>query len=256
MAYPFPHQEQHKVYPNTFLENTSVSLIACHWDGVFSSDFEKLYPKFVDSFFHLPKSVEDFKKQKEMSVSAPEDGLTYSFKPDKAYIRRDRKSYISFLSSIMTEILPLKVFLFDVMKFSSIENLQVRKLNILPIEAESDDEIRNKLMDVYRFLYSDDFLKYVQDATLPIDAPWILNFRKAVFSEGDNEVTLRIGIAKANNKEHIYNVVLDSSARCSKPSIIEEGSVDRKLLKLNDCLYDAFHWCVKEDIIQLMEEEK
>ena len=72
MAYPFIPIE-HREYPNTFLVNTAVSLIASDWNGEFNENFDKLYPEFVDRFFEIKKTVNQFKEKGEMSLSSPED---------------------------------------------------------------------------------------------------------------------------------------------------------------------------------------
>ena len=254
MAFPFDHKN-HEVYPNTFLENTAVTLFASDWNGVFSGNFDDLYPKFVERFFRLKKSVDQFKKDLEMSVTAPDDGLSYIFNPNKARLSVDRKKYVSFVDNIMTELFPLKDFMYRVMERSVIENVQVRKLNILPIEAEDDNEIVENADNVYAFLFKKELIEYVKDQPIPDSAPWILSFRRANVDNGNVDISIRIGISKVRNRQKHYNVILDSSARCINHSPIEEGAVDGLLLNLNDCLFDAFHWCVKSEIVEMMRKE-
>ncbi|MDE7455993.1 MAG: hypothetical protein K2M96_04715 [Prevotella sp.] len=256
MAYPF-QTIPHKEYPNTFLENTAVTLISRKWNGEFNDNFTNLYPKFVERFFGLKKDAQLFKETQEVSMTAPEDEITFTFRPDKANLRVGRKKYHTFVDNIIPELLPLKDFMFGVMERESIENVMVRKLNIFPIQADSVEEVKENTLEIYKYIYNIDLLGAgaLSNEDLSHDAPWILDFRKGLFSNSENEVTIRIAIARAQGYEKTFNVVLDSSARCVNPSEIGEGAVDRILLKLNDQLFDAYHWCVGNEIIQLMEKE-
>lgn len=257
MTYPF-QPIPHKEYPNTFLENTAVSFISEKWDGKFKDSFTKLYTGFVERFFGLKKEVQQFKEKQKMSVTALENDITFTFTPDKSYLRVGRKKYHTFVSSIIPELLPLKAFVFGVMEMESIENLMIRKLNIFPIQADSIEEVQENTLDIYKFIYKPELLDVVEKIEVPQDAPWILDFRKGKFTNHEDEITIRIGIAQSKSNENTYNVILDSSARCAKPHTIEEGTIDRILLRLNDQLFDSYHWCVSSEIIQLMEkaEEK
>lgn len=254
MAFPFdtiPHKE----YPNTFLENTTVSLFSKKWDGVFKDSFEVFYPQFVDRFFGLKKTAQEFKDKPEMSVTAPENDITYTFRPDKVNLQVGRKKYHTFVDSMIPELLPLKAFMYGVMECDSIENLQVRKLNIFPIQAESIDEVKKNILNIYKYIFKSELLNTVIVDKTPQNAHWIVDFRRGKFSDNEDEVTIRLAIAQVHEIQNSFNVVLDSSARCLNPSDIGEGAVDRILLRLNDQLFNAFHWCVNKDIIQLMEKE-
>lgn len=254
MAYPF-QTIPHKEYPNTFLENTAVTLISRKWNGEFNDNFTILYPKFVERFFGLKKDAQQFKEKQEVSMTAPEDEVTFTFRPDKANLRVGRKKYHTFVDNIIPELLPLKVFMFGVMERESIENVMVRKLNIFPIQADSVEEVKENTLEIYKYIYNPELLSALSNEEPPHDASWILDFRRGIFSNSENEVTVRIGIARAQGYEKTFNVVLDSSARCVNPSEIGEGAVDRILLRLNDQLFNAYHWCVGNEIIQLMEKE-
>lgn len=254
MAYPFQNIP-HKEYPNTFLENTTVTLISRKWNGEFNDNFDNLYPSFVERFFGLKKDAQQFKEKQEMSMTAPEDDITFTFRPDKANLRVGRKKYHTFVDNIIPELLPLKDFIFGVMERESIENLMVRKLNIFPIQADSDEEVKENTLEIYKYIYNPELLGAVSNVEPPHNASWILDLRKGTFSNSENEVTVRIGIAKTQGYEKTFNVVLDSSARCVNLSEIGEGAVDRVLLRLNDQLFNSYHWCVGNEIIQLMEKE-
>ena len=48
---------------------------------------------------------------------------------------------------------------------------------------------------------------------------------------------------------------MDSSVVLAQHKEIGEGAIDRLLIRLNDQLFNAFHWCVADEIIKLMEQE-
>ena len=254
MAYPFIPIE-HREYPNTFLANTAVSLIGNNWNGGYNENFDKLYPEFVDRFFGVKKTVDQFRQKGELTLSSPEDELTFTFRPNKANLKVGRKKYRTFVETIMPKLFPLKAFMFGAREIDNLENLQVRKLNLFPIQADSDEEIIQNANDVYRYLYTQDLMSEVSVAAIPNNSPWILDFRKASFANDEFKVTIRIGIAKSQGTEKSYNVVMDSSVVCAQQKEIGEGAIDRILIRLNDQLFNAFHGCVADEIIKLMKQE-
>lgn len=254
MAYPF-ESITHKEYVNTFLVNTTVSLISKEWNGHFKDDFESRYSGFVKRFFGLEKDGKEFVERNGLSLTSREDDMTYSFMPDKANLRVGRKKYHTFMYSIIPELLPLKVFLFDVLDKKSIENVMVRKLNVFPIQAGSVDEIKQNALNIYAYIFKPAILSEFSKADPPENSPWIIDFRKGLFSDKDDEMVVRMGISQSRGSKNVFNVVLDSSTRCKVPSTIEEGAVDRILLRQNDSLFDAYHWCVSDEVIQLMEKK-
>ena len=254
MAYPF-ESIAHKEYVNTFLVNTTVSLITEDWNGQFKDGFADHFSGFVKRFFGLEKDGHDFIERKELSLKSHDDDVSYSFRPDKVYLRVGRKSYRTFVNSIIPDVLPLKVFLFGVMEKESIENVMVRKLNIFPIQADSLEEIKQNAQKIYGSIFKPAILDSLSQDNPPENTPWILDFRKGIFVDKEDEMAIRIGISQSKGSKNVFNVVLDSSTRCKIPSAIGEGSVDRILLRQNDQLFDAFHWCVSDEIIHLMEKK-
>lgn len=253
MAYPFEHKE-HKKYYNTFLDNTAVSLIAPTWDRHVPDEFFAKFPAFVERNYQIKASAQQFIESHELNVENEEEAVTYVFKPDKATLRVGRKTYDTFYTAVMPRLLPLKEFVFGVMGLCTIENLLVRKLNIFPISADSPEEVLQNAENIYRYMYKGGLVEIAEEQNIPQNAPWILSLRKAILSDANSEVTIRIALAKAKG-ENLYNVILDSSVRYYKLMKIEEGSIDRRLRFLNDLLFDAFHWCVSDSIVELMEKE-
>jgi len=253
MAYPFIHKE-HKKYNNTFLDNTAVSLIASVWNKHVPDGFSEIFPAFVERNYQLKTNAQQFLETPELIVEDEENAVTYTFRPDKATLRVGRKTYDTFYTAVLSRLLPLKEFLFGVMGLEAVENLMVRKLNIFPISADSDEEVLQNVENIYRYMYREDLMGVVKEQKIPDNAPWILSLRRAVLTDEKSEITIRVAISKAK-RENQYNIILDSSVRHPLSTRIEEGAIDRQLRYLNDQLFDAFHWCVSDSIIDLMEKE-
>lgn len=257
MEYLFPHIE-HKVYRNTFIQSTSVSLIGSNIGNELPTNFDKRCIEFAERFFQIKPDIENFLNTNVMIFSNDEEEVEFSFGPDKARLTIGRKNYVSFLNNIMPELLQLKEFMFGVMQNSSLENLCIRKLNLFPITAENDESVSENVDEIFKYFFNSELIDNVEDSigSVPKNASWMLCFKKAMFAAETDpyEMSIRIGISKTN-KEKRYNVILDSLARCKNTGEIKEGSVDRILLALNDRLFDAYHWCVNEGIISLMEKE-
>lgn len=253
MAYPFGHIE-HKVYPNTFLENTSVSIFTAPWNGQYYDGFDRRFAEAMERDFQLKIDPQQFRKSSFMNVEDEEQLVTYLFYPDKAQVRIARKKYVSFDKTVIPLLSPMKSFVFGVMGQKVIENLLIRKLNVFPIQGDSEEDVNSKLDNIYGFMFKDELVKTAKDVEIPENAPWIMSFRKAVMDDDETEMTIRIGISKAE-KDKMYNVILDSSVKLKEKQNIVEGAIDQQLRQLNDELFDAFHWSVNNSVLSLMQKE-
>ena len=63
MAYPFPHQEQHKIFKNTFLQNTFAEL---HFPQITESEWNNgvRIQDFLNKYFHFEESFQNIFKLK------------------------------------------------------------------------------------------------------------------------------------------------------------------------------------------------
>ena len=253
MEYPFEHKG-HKVYPNTFLENTSVSMFAPDGKCSYDETFDQRFATAIERDFQIQPDSQKFKESGILCVEDDEHIVSYLFYPNQARLRVGRKKYISFNESVVPMLVPMKNFIFNVMEYKAVEKMLVRKLNVFPIKGDSDDEIIENLETAYNFMFKDDLIKQAKDVAIPETAPWILSLRRAKLGDDESEMTVRIAVSKAKT-EKMYNVILDTSVKQRDAGEIEEGAVDRKLRDLNDKLYDAFLWSVNDDIVALMEGE-
>ncbi len=254
MKYPFEHKG-HKVYPNTFLENTSVSMFAPEGKSGYDEAFDQRFTTAMERDFQIRLDAQKFRESGILSVEDDEHLVTYLFYPAKAQLRVGRKKYVSFNESVVPMLVPIKNFIFNVMEYKAVEKMLIRKLNVFPIKGDSDSEIIENLESAYSFMFKDDLIKRVKAVEIPETAPWMLSFRRAELCDDETEMMIRIAVSKAKT-EKIYNVTLDTSVKQREAGQIEEGAVDRKLRDLNDKLYDAFLWSVNEEIVALMEGEE
>jgi hypothetical protein len=67
-------------------------------------------------------------------------------------------------------------------------------------------------------------------------------------------VTARIAFVKVNGKNDAYNLVLDTSIDITPENGLQLKGLTELLKERNNILFNAYHWCVREEVIKQMEE--
>ncbi len=248
--------KDHIIYPTTFLQNVVVSMR--YLPGHYSPEDEKEIIAESNSFF-LENFGIDFQVDslgRQFNLTNEEDDMGYVFTPNSAMVRVGRKHYTSFDASVMPNIYRLRNFVFKVLKQNMIDALQVRKLNMFPVQIEgpvNEDVFRN----MENYLLSSDLLQI--DKT-PYQVLQIENAVTGVYKreiEDGNNLFSIVTSTTRRGEDNTYNLVLDISCRTSDSSEgITEEKVEERLTELNQRLFDLYHWSVSNEVTDVMTQPK
>ena len=73
------------------------------------------------------------------------------------------------------------------------------------------------------------------------------------FRFGGRHLLLRTGFAVPKDGDDRYFLIFDMALQNDGDKSTEEGSIDTTLLEMNDVLFDAFHWCMSDKMIDMMK---
>ena len=245
MAYRFKHVE-HQVYKNTFLKDVRIVVEFTKVDiaTVNAARMQKYFNKFDGANIR----VEDFLERGNINIYSENHAIDFSFSLSYAEAKLCTPPYSSFddaegyWSMLMDFLVALNI--------KEVSRLVVRKFNALYFTPNATDyDIR----DVMSSLFCDELMQNVPDGVSQ-DRSWN-SFERSWTEpddEGKTEMEVVYGIKRADSAEKKDHLTLVTMVK-SKNVMIPVDDVMAKAREYNQILFDAFHWCVKEDIINSMK---
>ena len=248
--------KDHIIYPTTFLQNAVVTMK--YTPRQYTPDEEKEVIAETNSFF-LENFGLDFKVDslgRTFHLSSDVEDISYVFMPDSAFVRVGRKNYTSFDASVMPNIYRLRNFIYKVLRLEKIELLQVRKVNMFPVQT-NDPVDEHLFKSMAEFLLSGDMLllKKVKDEKVIIkDSVSDIYYRE--LDDVDRSFRIITGVTR-DSGQNVYNQVLYISCTSKPvPEGIKEDKIEEKLTMQNQRLFDLYHWAVSSEVIDVMEMPK
>lgn len=245
MAYPFPLHEQHKVYNNTFLQNTYAEI---HFDKITESEWgngERI-KAYLNKYFHIAFDVKRENLEDGFSLSNKDIDVIFLFSESFMGVRVGREAYQSFAISVMPYVVWMKSFVKEVLQRDSVRSLVVRKINLWPYSEESANKRLSDENMLQTLLSSN--LRNEHSEKKETDNGHRLDM--VSFQEHETSLSLGYGVVV---DEGDSVVVLDSKAVSEQTQPTSLNDVETKLDELDDILYSAYHWCVTEKVKLWME---
>ncbi|UKK59641.1 hypothetical protein L6470_01090 [Prevotella communis] len=251
MAYPFPVKE-HRIYKNTTLSGVFVSLDYRHRENsFFDKEFYSRLDAYTSKNFSLTVDHQLF--DKAFQIRNDKNGAVLMFFNGTLLLGLDKDRYVSFNDSAISQIHKMKLFVSDVLCEERVKRANIRKLNIWQVQDVKNDPNRI-LRDMMTHIFSDALLD--SDAEQHIEAEEKGVIKKYVWEEEElnEKVTVRIAFVKVNGKEDAYNLVFDTDLEIMPERGLTLEGLTELLKERNSVLFNAYHWCVREEVIKQMEE--
>lgn len=245
MAYRFKHVE-HQVYQNTFLKDVRISVEYPLMD-VTTVNPAKMQDYF-NKFHGADIKVEYFLERGNINIFSGNHDIDFRFSLSYAEAKLCAPPYTSF-EDAWSYWLILEDFL-KALGVSEVNFLTVRKFNALFFKSNNKNyDIR----EVMGGLFCDELMSKIP-ADVSTDTS--LNGFERTWGESDDEsgteVEVVYGIKKADSVEKNDHLTLVTMVRSKQGSIPVED-VLKRANEYNQTLFDLFHWCVNEDIINSMK---
>ena len=254
--YPFEHKE-HKVYKHTFLNETQVAMIFDEITDEMLSDegVAMKFETYFKRFFRSDDKASDFKTREVISKVDKEKSLRFDITKNYIFLSVSHDKYVNFIESVMPFVVGMKAFVFGVLGYSNVKNLLVRKTNIFPFNIQDAEMTPHVGAMVKRAMLSPELL--TQNVTNSAEgiagAFGTVDAREMTINDRFS-LLLRSGLATPKGNDKRYSLILDSAIQFSEAVPVEEGGIDRRLVEMNDILFDAYHWSVNRKVIALMEK--
>ncbi len=251
MAYPFPAKE-HRIYKNTTLNSVIVSLDYRHRENsFFDKDFYSRLDAYTSKNFSLIVDHQLF--DKAFQIRNDKNGAVLMFFNGTLLFAIDKNRYVSFNDSAISQIHKMKGFVSDVLCEERVRRANIRKLNIWQVQDVKNDT--GKILDeMMTHIFTDVLIS--SDAEQLVDPEENGVIKKYVWKEEERneKVTVRIAFVKVNGKDDAYNLVLDTDLEIMPENGLTLDGLTELLKERNSVLFNAYHWCVREEVIKQMEE--
>lgn len=245
MAYRFKHIE-HQVYKNTFLKDVRIAVEFPVMD-VAAVDSKKMQ-EYFDKFSGANIKVGDFLERGNINIFSGNHEIDFRFSLSYAEAKLCTPPYSSFEKAWSYWAI-LEDFL-KALEVSEVSVLTVRKFNALYFKSNNQNY---DIKDVMSGLFCDELVDKIPPE---VSTDTALNGFERTWTENDEEseteVEVVYGIKKADSIEKNDCLTLVTRVKSKKGGILV-GDVLSRASEYNQILFDLFHWCVKEDIINSMK---
>lgn len=238
-CYPFEITDCHKTYKVTFLQSV---ILKIDYDS--SNESFDLFARFFDDAFQLQLIEQQFNVKNTDAIRLRSDNNAYRAKFSRNAIELiiNGDSYVNYKTSLLPFVNKVSCYLEKIK--GNILNVSIEKIDIWPLvkgEIESPK----------------DFINTVISCNLR-NAPDLVSgdnsFVEYTDKESGDSLLIRFGFIPfiKEQNDQPARIVLDTL--CNHYN----GSVEPSLLpeitkRLNDVLYDAYHWSVSKDVIEIMD---
>ena len=142
----------------------------------------------------------------------------------------------------------------DLIRVEELQKLSIRKINMWPYKNLTGNNTAKEVL--LRKIFSSDLLEGISLSSSEDIAQifWNKDFNND--KEGLQEkVSIKFGFISKNKNEATNNlppniIILDTTIERTDT---EKNTVIDTLTQMNQTLFDAYHWCVNQNIIHLME---
>lgn len=244
----------YKIYPNTFLQNVVVVMgfenaVTGGQDQDIPAD--RLRTFLLDNFgFILPEG----ETRNFASLSNDDIGLNFQFYSNKTSLRVNCKNYQSFEATVMPLIYKLRAYVREVLERDSVDYVKIRKVNMFPFQlpTQYDDDIYGQIM---HHLLNNELIDSPNDGTEQIENGKTLLARHLIEAD-DYSFTVKTGVVKANDREDVCAVILDTSSKAKNRERIALTEIETNIRQQNQRMFDLFHWAVSDEVVEVMEIEQ
>lgn len=233
---------ERKVYAKTFLQQVDVRLEypAIKQDAITDGDVESFFKNHFDVGASSSVLLED-----DVFLKDDQKQLAFLFSADAAMVCVGHLNYRSFYDSVLPNVYHIKDFVFNLLKQEGVVSY-IRKVNVFTFENNADLSEDEFSAVLYDNVFSPDFLNVTptRDVSEVNGKTTTVQLRVV-----ENVFFMTYIIPRENGK---YSLFLETILKAEADRL----SLESELERMNNLLYNAFHWSVGKNIITVMNKEE
>lgn len=241
MGYPFP-QVPHKVYSKTFLKDVHLvfKYATVHPDETMLAEVRRYY----EESFRI--KTENVDIAKDINIKSKDELIWFDFKWDELSICMKSPMYKSF--ELTLEVMEYALDFFKTIGVSVIEKVIFYKFNELSYNLAKDVAVS----EIMNQIFSKELLENMSAKDIESQkelSRWekIINYYNKI-----NSFTIEFGFNRDAKENNSGSLTLKTQIESSFSSL-SVNDIEFVLREYNQILDNAFHWCVRPDIVKKME---
>lgn len=250
MDFRFPHIER-QIYPKTFLKDVH---IVFEFNRVSPSDetVEGLR-KFFDKHFGLKEVDIEQTKSNGISVFSEDETVRILFGWDKCILIMRTPAYKSF--DFAKPFLGIVAEYFNLVGVSELSDVVMWKYNELEYKLDGAGNAALVMRGVFSDALLNANLSDEDERAMRSLTRWEKTVAYENVDDNHSVLTFEFGF-KSKKTDQLEGVVTLKTAILSSTDVVAVSDMDMLLHSFNATLDDAFHWGVKDDIINEMKRQK
>lgn len=239
----------YKQYPNSFLSVVTLSLKFERNKALSDAEFMTNLKEYADAFFSL--KINESREFNGLLIKRADNKVTYSFGKTEAAVEILGDVYKNYTDSQLPCLARMIDYIKKVVGPDKVKEIAVRKVNKWNFKNDGQKPVT---ADAARdFVFSAEFLKSLSSDNLSSIERVVDNFMKVEDVINGNKVSIRTAYLTDQKDAGITGLILDSVSRKNVEDLTL-SELPNECKNINKLLFDAFHWCVKEEIISMMEK--
>lgn len=247
---PFGKAE-YRQFKNTFLASVIVGMT---YPKVKDPDTRKdIWGRYTRALFSVEPMDGLF--QKPIVINKSDNTLFYLFEAERAQVRISGDGYQSFADSVIPHAFKLKQFVLDVAGCDHPSQIGIRKIDIFQIEGEKGIAIKEDV--VRKHFFSSRYNSFPDRmADKDNEESKVTGMWKHQWKEDSHLFTLRSAFVRVPDMDNAYRLILDIDEQYAPEGGVSFENLDEELRDMNFDLFNAFMWCVSDNVVSIMEKGK
>lgn len=241
----------YKVYDKTFLKDVHLCI---SFPRVENIDGQKdALAKFFRGFFKIDVELE--KLTGVLHVKSSEEDICLDFKLDSVEIVMRRPAYKSF--GLTEAMMKAACNYMQILHVSQVNKLEFVKYNELEYTLS---ERPMGVLEVMKGVFSNNLIDAIKDESLKDNDAYLKTLTRweKVLTMADTETksifNIEYGFSRKNIDSKTGILALKTRIETDEDGI-EFAGLNDKVVLFNKILDDAFHWCVRQEVIAMMEQK-
>ena len=193
--------------------------------------------------------------EKPIVINRSDKKLGFVFEKGRVQVHISGDGYQNYADSVIPHAYKLKQFVTEVAGAEAPTQLGIRKINVFQIETDNSQLVDKE--SIRRHFFSPVYCDLKErEAILDEEDRKIDGMKKHQWTEGSNQLTLRSAFVKVPGSNNKYRLILDIDEQHSPSEGVNLDKLDETLKEMNTDLFNAFMWCVSDNVIRIMKNGK
>lgn len=232
----FPHIER-RVYRRSFLTEMSVKLAYSR-----NEDFGEWAQRAIESFA-LPGNPQISLDDESLLVDSPVCQMR--FDPEFC-VMAFRPDYFDSFDKVLA-LIKENAEIFESCCSNKIKSISVGKANWIPAKAKRDDVPG---IGITAAIFSEN-LRPGENRISPIEGISVSNVTETTILCDSYQLEISHGFTSSKSDSSRVFAILNFEAKDARPCAF--STCLKRLQEMNQLIFDAFHWCVSQNLIDAME---